>query len=76
MRLKKIVVFLIKIYRYTISPILKNVFGHGCRFNPTCSEYSIKVIEKFGLRKGFKLSLIRLCKCHPFSKVIIDPIPN
>ena len=76
MILNKVVIMLLKLYKAGISPIMKNLFGSGCRFNPTCSTYSIEVIEKFGIKKGFKLSLKRLSKCHPFSKSVIEPIPN
>jgi putative membrane protein insertion efficiency factor len=76
MILKKILIFILKTYNKIISPVLVNIFGHSCRFDPTCSRYSIEVIERFGLIKGIKLSLIRLSRCHPFSKVDFDPIPN
>jgi uncharacterized protein len=55
-------IFLIYLYRYTISPLLGNV----CRFNPTCSTYALEAFKKYGTFKGLKLSLIRLSKCHPF----------
>ena len=52
---------LIKGYRYFISPI----FGHSCRFLPTCSEYSIDALREFGLIKGIFKSIKRILSCHP-----------
>jgi uncharacterized protein len=52
---------LIKGYRYFISPL----FGHSCRFLPTCSEYSIDALKEFGLIKGIFKSIKRILSCHP-----------
>ncbi|MEO0233424.1 MAG: membrane protein insertion efficiency factor YidD [candidate division WOR-3 bacterium] len=62
--LKIFVVNLIKIYKIFISPILPS----SCKFYPSCSEYSIISIEKYGIIKGFILSLWRILRCNPFSK--------
>ena len=68
--MKKITIFLIRTYKTLISPyIIKS-----CKFHPTCSEYSIKAIEKFGFFKGIFLSIKRIIKCNPFSKGGYDPI--
>ena len=59
-----IINFLIKIikgYKYLISPLL----GNSCRYLPTCSEYSIEALKKYGLFKGLILSLKRILSCHP-----------
>ena len=61
----KILVFIIKVYQYLISPFL----GNNCRFLPTCSEYFIEAIKTQGLIKGFKLGLKRILKCHPFKSL-------
>ena len=61
----KIFVFIIKIYKYLISPLL----GNRCRFLPTCSEYFIEALNTHGLIEGFKLGIIRILKCHPFKKL-------
>ena len=61
----KILVFIIKIYQYLISPFL----GNNCRFLPTCSEYFIEAIKTQGPIKGFKLGLKRILKCHPFKNL-------
>jgi putative membrane protein insertion efficiency factor len=61
---KKLIILPIKIYQLFISPWL----GFNCRFQPTCSQYTIEAIEKKGLIKGLFLGIIRISKCHPFSK--------
>ena len=52
---------LIKGYKYFVSPM----FGHSCRFLPTCSEYSIDALREFGLIKGIFKSIKRILSCHP-----------
>jgi len=66
--MKKSGILLITIYQKFISITLKNLLGVAsfCRFSPTCSEYSKKSIQEYGLLKGIRLSLARLVKCHPF----------
>ena len=61
----KILIFIIKIYQYSISPLL----GNRCRFLPTCSEYFIEALETQGLIKGLKLGSKRILKCHPIKKL-------
>ena len=56
-----IVIKFIKGYQFLISPLL----GHSCRYLPTCSEYSIEALKKFGLVKGVYMSLKRILSCHP-----------
>tara|TARA_B100000768_G_C11088529_1_gene293898 strand:- start:375 stop:626 length:252 start_codon:yes stop_codon:yes gene_type:complete len=57
----QILIKIIKGYRYIISPLL----GHTCRYLPTCSEYSIESLQKFGFFKGSYLSIKRILSCHP-----------
>jgi len=59
--IKKVALFLIKFYQKYISPF----FGKNCRFYPSCSQYFLQAIEKYGLLKGCYLGLKRLAKCHP-----------
>ena len=61
----KILIFIIKIYQYLISPLL----GSRCRFLPTCSEYFIEALKTQGLTLGTKLGVKRILKCHPFEKM-------
>ena len=63
--MKKILIFIIKIYQYFISPLL----GNRCRFLPSCSEYFIEALKTHGLIKGFKLGTTRILKCHPIKKL-------
>lgn len=78
--IKKIVLFIIKIYQKTLSPDhgifsfwLKNKF---CRFYPTCSNYTHEAIEKFGARKGLTVAIKRILRCHPFSAGGYDPVEH
>ena len=66
------IIMIIKFYQFFISPIL----GQNCRYLPTCSEYSIQSIKKFGIFKGIFLSLRRISKCHPWGNHGFDPVPN
>ena len=60
MSLKKVCIYLIRAYQVT------PLHSHSmCRFTPTCSEYMIEAIEKFGVIKGIKLGIKRILKCHP-----------
>jgi len=61
---KKLLTGIIKLYKKLISPILPS----SCRFYPSCSEYSINSIEKYGIFKGLILSIYRILRCNPFSK--------
>jgi len=64
--MKRILIFLIKFYQTFISPILRSVFGEGCRFYPTCSQYTLWALENFDLKTAIKLSLTRILSCHSF----------
>jgi len=68
--MKKIFVSLIKIYQKFISPL----FPPSCRYFPTCSEYSVQAINKYGVVKGLIKSIWRILRCNPFSKGGYDPV--
>lgn len=67
--MNKIVVFLIKIYRNCLSPMKLQC----CRFYPSCSEYAINAVEKYGTFKGIFKGIKRVLRCHPFSRGGYDP---
>jgi putative membrane protein insertion efficiency factor len=56
--------FLLKIYKMTISPLLKYMFGGGCKYKVTCSEYTVEVIEKYGIIKGTPMAIKRIINCR------------
>lgn len=70
--MKKIFIWLIRGYRIFISPL----FPPTCRFVPTCSQYAIEAIEKFGIFQGGWLALRRILRCHPFHRGGYDPVPE
>ena len=61
----------IKLYQILISPIL----GPNCRYHPTCSQYSIEAINKYGPFKGTWLATKRISSCHPWGGSGHDPVP-
>lgn len=69
--MKHLLIKLIKLYQNT------PLHAHSsCRFIPTCSEYSIIAIDRFGVFKGSLLSIKRIFRCHPFGKSGIDLVPE
>ncbi len=69
--IRALLLLLIRAYRFAISPLLGNV----CRFEPSCSRYSMTCIERFGAAKGSWLTIKRLSRCHPFCPGGYDPPP-
>jgi len=67
---KRILIFFIKVYRKWLSPLKKP----SCRFYPTCSQYAIDAITKYGGIKGSFLAVKRIMKCHPFHPGGNDPV--
>ncbi len=68
----KILIILIRAYQLIISPLL----GANCRFHPTCSQYMIEAVTRFGVVRGFWLGLRRLSHCHPWHEGGLDPVPQ
>lgn len=68
---KTIVIYILKVYQKWISPMKSRP---GCRFYPTCSQYAIESITRYGCLKGGFLSFKRLLKCHPFHPGGYDPV--
>ena len=72
--MKRILLWIIDFYRKGISPLTPP----SCRFIPTCSEYAMQAIERYGALKGGWLAFRRLMKCHPFHRqksIEYDPVP-
>ena len=69
--MKKVFLALIRFYRKAISPYRQNC----CIFVPSCSQYAIEAIEKYGALKGGWLTFKRLMRCNPFHKGGDDPVP-
>jgi putative membrane protein insertion efficiency factor len=69
--MKPLLLALIRIYQYAISPFL----GRRCRFFPSCSEYTAEALQKYGALKGARLGLKRISRCHPWNPGGFDPVP-
>lgn len=64
-------VALIRCYQYMISPLL----GRRCRYFPTCSEYAVEALQRYGPVKGLWLGIRRILRCHPWHPGGYDPLP-
>lgn len=71
MVMKKLLIYMIKFYRKYISPMKST----KCPYIPTCSEYGLEAISKYGVLKGVFLTIWRILRCNPFSKGGYDPVP-
>jgi hypothetical protein len=68
--MKKILILGIKSYRKYISPVKRPC----CIFYPTCSQYTLEAIEKYGAIKGSIMGIKRILRCHPYNKGGFDPV--
>lgn len=68
--MKSLAIFMIKLYQKIISPLKPRT----CRFYPTCSEYSIEALKKYGFIKGSYKSIKRILRCNPFNPGGYDPL--
>ena len=69
--MKQVFLLLIKFFRVFLSPLKPP----SCRYIPTCSEYALIAIEKYGAMKGGWMAVKRVLRCHPFHKGGYDPVP-
>ena len=70
--MQKLLILIIQAYRLLISPLL----GPRCRFEPSCSVYTMQAIAEHGVLKGAWLGGKRICRCHPFHPGGYDPVPH
>ncbi len=69
--MRTLFIIIIGAYQRWISPLL----GAQCRFYPTCSQYAIEAIERYGAAKGAWLAVRRIARCHPWHPGGFDPVP-
>ncbi|MBO5414085.1 MAG: membrane protein insertion efficiency factor YidD [Bacilli bacterium] len=69
--MKKILIKMIRLYQK-----IPGEFHNNCNFTPTCSNYAIEAIERFGSIKGSYLAFKRILRCNPFGKMGYDPVPK
>jgi uncharacterized protein len=67
---QRLVIRLLRFYKAFVSPLLPS----ACRFVPTCSEYMIEAVRRYGAARGVWLGLQRLLRCHPFHEGGFDPV--
>lgn len=66
--MKSAAIVTIKFYQNFFSPLFVKLFGTGCRHYPTCSQYSIDALNKYGFIKGMQKAVYRIINCNPYSK--------
>lgn len=70
--MKVLLILPIRFYQVAISPLM----APHCRFHPTCSQYAVEAISRFGAAKGGYLAAYRLMRCHPWAEGGLDPVPE
>ena len=70
--MRKIIIGLIRFYQYAISPYLPP----SCRYTPTCSDYAVEAVGRFGIVRGVWLAIRRVSRCHPWHEGGYDPVPD
>lgn len=68
--MKSLLIGLIRLYQLFLSPLM----GPKCRFYPTCSDYAVQALNKYGICKGTGKAIVRILKCHPFHPGGYDPV--
>jgi hypothetical protein len=68
----RMMLMMIRAYRATLAPML----GGACRYEPSCSQYAMEAIERYGALAGARLALRRVLRCRPFSSFGYDPVPE
>jgi len=68
--MQRTILVLLRIYKQFVSPLLPS----ACRFYPTCSEYTMEAVRRFGPARGLWMGVKRISKCHPFHAGGYDPV--
>jgi hypothetical protein len=68
--MRKVVITTLGFYKRFLSPLLPS----ACRYRPTCSEYMLEAVDKYGVRRGVWMGTLRLLRCHPFHEGGFDPV--
>ncbi len=68
--MKRVLISFLRLYKLALSPLLPP----SCRFVPTCSEYAMEAIDRYGTLRGGSLAIRRLARCHPFNRGGYDPV--
>lgn len=76
--MKYLLIIAIAFYRWFLSPAKSILFGPlgRCRFTPSCSAYALEAVRQHGAYRGSWLSLKRVCRCHPWGRCGVDPVPS
>jgi putative membrane protein insertion efficiency factor len=69
-RARNFVIFLLRGYKWALSPFLLP----SCRYVPTCSEYAMEAVDRYGVMRGSLMAMWRVCRCHPFVQGGYDPV--
>jgi hypothetical protein len=68
--------FVFAVYRRAVSPILHSLGRSQCIYLPTCSEYALVAMQRFGVLRGGAMALRRIGRCHPLAEGGFDPVPE
>jgi len=73
-----VLIALVRGYQWLVPPALRFMTGSvvACRFEPSCSQYAVEALRRHGSVAGTRLSVLRLCRCHPWGGAGLDPVPE